>query len=259
METQTDGWVLASWNVNGIRAAEKKGFIDWVVASGYDVVCLQETKADPDQLSKELLEIPGYDAYWSSAKRRGYSGVVTYTKHKPISVSLLDIPRFDDEGRGQLLEFTDFVLLNAYFPNSQDAGARLDYKLDFCESVQKLCNSLVADGRNTVICGDYNVAHKEIDLENPKSNEKNPGFLPEERAWMDRFTGGGFVDTFRIFDQSPKNYTWWSYMFRAREKNVGWRIDYHCVNEEFRTRVAGSEILSSVYGSDHCPVLLRLT
>jgi exodeoxyribonuclease-3 len=158
----------------------------------------------------------------------------------------------------QILEYPRFTLVNAYFPNSQEGGARVGYKVSFCEALLACCSELRKAGRNLLICGDFNIAHKPIDLKNPKANENNAGYLPQERAWMDTFIGAGYVDTFRMFNQEPGHYTWWTYRFKAREKNVGWRIDYHCVNEEFRSAVEESLILSDVMGSDHCPVLIRL-
>ncbi len=249
---------IISWNVNGIRAAQRKGFMQWLANTQPDFLCVQETKAWPEQLDDELLAPPGYQAHWATAERKGYSGLVTYAKAEPLDVDALGVPEFDAEGRVQVLEFPQFTLINAYFPNSQEAGARLDYKVAFCDALLERCNQLRAEGRNLVICGDYNIAHKPIDLKNPKLNEANPGYLPEERAWMDKFIAAGYVDTFRMFCQEPGHYTWWTYRFNARKRDVGWRIDYHCVNEQFRSRVAGAEIHKNTMGSDHCPILVRL-
>ena len=249
---------IISWNVNGIRAVEKKSFIPWLLDTNADVVCIQETKANPSQLSEELLSPAGYKAYFSSAKKAGYSGTAIYSKKEPDSVMTLGIPEFDDEGRTTVAFFGDLVVISAYFPNSQDAGARLSYKLAFCDAILEFCNKLVSEGKNIVLCGDYNIAHKPIDLANPKNNEKNPGYLPEEREWMTKFTSSGYVDTFRHFCPEPNQYTWWSYRFKAREKNIGWRIDYTCVNEGFLPKVLSSTILADVLGSDHCPVKIQL-
>jgi exodeoxyribonuclease-3 len=255
---------IISWNVNGIRAVEKKGFIEWMSGESADVVCLQETKAKPEQLSADLLHIKDkdgrpYHAFWASAKKPGYSGVALYSKEEPVRVKLLGREEFDDEGRILEAEFKDFSVISAYFPNSQDAGKRLDYKLAFCEAVMKLCKKFVKDGRHFVLCGDYNIAHTAIDLAHPKENEGNAGYLPEERAWMDAYTGAGFVDTFRSLHPDEKGaYTWWSYRMRAREKNVGWRIDYHCVDPAFFPSVKASVIRPLVLGSDHCPIELFL-
>ena len=255
---------IISWNVNGIRAVEKKGFIEWLLNCGADVVCIQETKANPSQLSEELLAPKSadgsvsYESYFSSAKKAGYSGTAIYTRTKPDAVEILGDERFDDEGRVIIAKYGKLAVISAYFPNSQDAGARLDYKLAFCEAILKKCDSLKTEGFNIVLCGDYNIAHKPIDLANPKSNEKNPGYLPEERAWMDVFTASGYTDTFRHFCKEPAQYTWWSYRFHAREKNIGWRIDYQCVNDDFIGNVCSSKILSNIEGSDHCPVEISL-
>lgn len=249
---------IISWNVNGIRAVEKKSFIPWLLDTNADVVCIQETKANPSQLSEELLSPAGYKAYFSSAKKAGYSGTAIYSKKEPDSIITLGIPEFDDEGRTTVAIFGDLVVISAYFPNSQDAGARLPYKLAFCDAILEFCNKLVSEGKNIVLCGDYNIAHKPIDLANPKNNEKNPGYLPEEREWMTKFTSSGYVDTFRHFCPEPNQYTWWSYRFKAREKNIGWRIDYTCVNEGFLPKVLSSTILNDVLGSDHCPVKIQL-
>ncbi|MBO4729300.1 MAG: exodeoxyribonuclease III [Spirochaetaceae bacterium] len=250
---------IISWNVNGIRAVEKKGFIEWLLDSGADVVCVQETKANPRQLSPELLAPGGvYKSYFSSAKKAGYSGTAIFSKTEPDSVELMGDERFDDEGRVTIAKFGKLAVISAYFPNSQDAGARLDYKLAFCDAMLKKCDELVAQGFNIVLCGDYNIAHKPIDLANPKANEGNAGYLPEERAWMDKFTAAGYVDTFRHFCAEPKQYTWWSYRFHAREKNIGWRIDYQCVNPSFIDSVKSSVILCDVLGSDHCPIAVEV-
>ncbi len=255
---------ILSWNVNGIRAASQKGLFEWMSASGADAICLQETKADPSQLTKDFFEIaaPGggvYRPYWSSAKRRGYSGVVVYAKQEPRSLSLLGVAEFDDEGRYLEADMGDYVLISAYFPNSQDAGARIDYKIRYCDAVLDRMDKLVAAKRSIVLCGDYNIAHEPIDLAHPKANEGNPGYLPEERAWMGKFLGAGYADSFRRFHPGETGqYSWWSYRMRAREKNVGWRIDYCCVNEAFWPAVRAASIQNAVLGSDHCPVAIEL-
>ena len=249
---------IISWNVNGVRAAVKKGMLQWLEKNQPDILCIQETKAQVDQLDPELINPAGYKSYWQSAERKGYSGVATFVKKKPLSISILGKKEFDSEGRVQILTYEKLTIINAYFPNSQEAGQRLDYKLGFCKSLLAYCNKLKKSGKNVLICGDFNIAHKEIDLKNPKTNMDNPGFLPEERAWMDKFIKKGYVDTFRIFNQGPGHYTWWSYRFQARKRNIGWRIDYNCVNEEFKPQVKESIILKDVLGSDHCPVMLRL-
>jgi len=249
---------VISWNVNGIRAAQRHGFLDWLALVQPDICCVQETKANPDQLDDALLNPPGYTAAWCSAERKGYSGVAIFSKFEPVSVSRLGVPEFDCEGRVQITEFPAVTIVNAYFPNSQEKGARIDYKVAFCNALLDRCNALRSEGRNLLVCGDFNIAHKPIDLKNPKQNEQNPGYLPEERAWMDTFIDAGYVDTFRMFNQEPGHYTWWTYRFNARAKDVGWRIDYHCVNAEFRKCVSRAEILKDIMGSDHCPVLVEL-
>ena len=248
---------------------EKKGFVSWMETESADVVCLQETKARPEQLSPELREIAAnitggrkgepYHAYWASAKKPGYSGVAIYTKQKPLDIKPLGLSEFDDEGRVLQVEFKGFTIINTYFPNSQDGGKRLDYKLRFCDAIMNLCKSYQKQKRHFILCGDYNIAHTPIDLARPKENENNAGYLPEERAWMDSFTTAGFVDTFRHYHPGQTgHYSWWSYRMGARERNVGWRIDYHCVDPEFLPRVKSSIIRPEVHGSDHCPVEITL-
>jgi exodeoxyribonuclease-3 len=255
---------IASWNVNGIRSVEKKGFLEWLSGSGAEVVCLQETKARPEQLSKSLVEPTDeagnqtFRTYWASAKKAGYSGVAVLCRQEPEEVCTLGVEEFDNEGRVLAVRFGDLVVISAYFPNSQEGGARLAYKLGFCQAMLEFCQGLVAAGKHIVLCGDYNIAHKPIDLAHPKANEGNPGYLPEERAWMDTWTNAGFVDTFRHFCQEPHHYSWWSYRSGAREHNVGWRIDYHCVDAGLLPRVTASSICPEVLGSDHCPVVLTL-
>jgi exodeoxyribonuclease-3 len=254
---------VVSWNVNGIRAVEKRGFTAWLAQESPDILCLNETKAEPGQLSEELINPPvqgaPYTSFWASAKKKGYSGVAIYTKEQPLDVHFLGKQEFDDEGRALRAEFKDFTLIAAYFPNSQDGGARLDYKLAFCGAILQLCNSLAAEGRHFLLCGDYNIAHTPIDLARPKENEGSAGYLPEERAWMDEFTQAGHVDTFRYFHPGEGgHYSWWSYRAGARARNVGWRIDYHCVDRAFLPAVKSSVIRPEVTGSDHCPVELEL-
>ncbi|AFG37878.1 exodeoxyribonuclease III [Spirochaeta africana] len=255
---------IVSWNVNGIRAAHKKGLLDFVRQESPDILCLQETKAHPDQLPGELKQALGYHTSYSSAVRRGYSGVAVWSRHQPTDVRTMGLPEFDDEGRVLIIDYPavngsqELTVINAYFPNSQEAGKRLDYKLAFCAAMLDICNEITASGRNLVLCGDYNIAHTPIDLANPERNTENPGYLPEERAWMDSFLAAGYIDTFRLFTPDGGHYTWWSYRFGARERNIGWRIDYHCVNPSLRDRVHSSVILPEIMGSDHCPIRLEL-
>lgn len=250
---------IASWNVNGIRAAEKKGFGNWIKNSGNDIVCLQETKARPDQLDLFLREQEGYRSFWSSAEKAGYSGTAIYTRKDPLNViEGIGLPESDSEGRVVGLEFKEFVVLSAYFPNSQREHERLPVKLKFCDAIHQYCDGWVKKGKAVVLAGDYNIAHHPIDLRNPKTNENNAGFLPQERAWMEHFTKQGYVDTFREFEKGPGHYSWWSYRPGVREKNIGWRIDYVCVNEGIRDRLKSAWISPDVLGSDHCPVGVEL-
>ena len=254
---------LISWNVNGIRAVEKWGFVDWLAQETPDILCLNETKAEPGQLSPQLIEPPvngkPYASFWASAAKKGYSGVAIYTRIPPLDVHPFGIAKFDAEGRTLIAEYENFSLIAAYFPNSQDTGARLDYKLEFCDAMLKYCNGLVKSGRHFILCGDYNIAHTPIDLARPKENEKSAGFLPEERSWMDKWIAAGHVDTFRHFHPGEGgHYTWWSYRAGARQRNVGWRIDYFSVDAAFLPMVKKSLIRPEVAGSDHCPVELEL-
>lgn len=246
---------ILSWNVNGIRALYKKGFIDWLTDASPDILCLQETKSAEDQLPFDLKMIDGYHAFLSSAEKKGYSGVALYTKTKPASIATgFGIPRFDSEGRVLIADYDSFLLFNIYFPNGKMSPERLQYKLDFYDAFLDYVNDVVNRGRNVIICGDVNTAHKDIDLARPRENEKVSGFLPVERAWVDKFIENGYVDTFRQFDGSPGRYTWWDLKSGARERNVGWRIDYFFVNSDFIGKVKRAYILPDVTGSDHCPI-----
>ncbi|MBF0275490.1 MAG: exodeoxyribonuclease III [Nitrospinae bacterium] len=249
---------LITWNVNGIRAVIKKDFLSWLDEEQPDILAIQETKAHPEQLTDEILKPKGYKTFWMSAEKKGYSGVALLTKKEPLSVQPLGVDEFDSEGRVLIAEYENFFLINGYFPNSQEAGKRLDYKLRYCNEILRKSNEYKRDGKCVIICGDLNIAHKPIDLANPKRNEGNPGYLPEERAWMDSFVSEGYVDAFRMFNQEPEQYTWWSYRFQARANNIGWRIDYFCINEEFSHYIQDATILNSVMGSDHCPVRITI-
>lgn len=243
-----------SWNVNGIRAIEKKGFLDWFLKESPDILALQETKASPDQVPANLRETPGYHSYFSEPQRKGYSGVGVYTKEKPLEVSYtLGIEEFDVEGRFIMLTYPDFYFINIYFPNGGMGEHRIDFKLRYYEAFFKLCKKLMKQ-KYVISCGDVNTAHKEIDLEHPKQNQNTTGFLPRERAWLDKFFSGGLVDTFRMFNKEPKQYTWWDYKTAARSRNVGWRLDYFMVDEACAKKVKDAYILSNVTGSDHAPV-----
>lgn len=250
---------ICSWNVNGIRAAASKGLVEWIKFVDADIVCIQETKADESQLDDNIRNIANYKSYWNSGEKKGYSGVAIYTKKEPISVKYgFGIERFDCEGRILEAEYTDFTLFNIYFPNGQMSEERLKYKLDFYDAALDYFDRLKNDGRNLIICGDYNTAHTEMDIKNAKANEKYSGFLPIERQWLDKFISHGYADTFRRLHPNEIKYSWWSYRFNARAKNVGWRIDYFFVNESFMDRVKESEILNDVQGSDHCPIMLYI-
>jgi len=249
---------LISWNVNGINAllakSEAKQFLHDCSA---DVICLQEMKATREKMPL-LLESEGYLQYNSIAEKKGYSGVTTLTKKKPLSIiEGIGIREFDSEGRILTLEFMDFYLVNCYFPNAQPELARIDFKVRFDKALESFVTGLNKK-KKVVITGDFNVAHQEIDLKNPKANEKNAGFSLRERAWIDALLKKGWVDTFRMFNSKPDQYTWWSYRFSAREKNIGWRIDYFVVSPDMKRDVKNAEILSSVRGSDHCPITLEL-
>ncbi len=246
---------ILSWNVNGIRAAYRKGFLDWFVKEKPDVLCLQEVKATTEQLPPELREVAGYQRFSSSAERKGYSGVLLYTREKPKSVKAgLGIERFDSEGRILIAEYPAFLVFNIYFPNGKASKERLRFKMDFYDAFLDYADALKKKGKKLVICGDVNTAHQEMDLSRPKENAKVSGFLPEERAWIDKFIAHGYVDTFRMFNRQPGQYTWWDLKTKARERNVGWRIDYFFVSDNLKKNVKSSFILSDVMGSDHCPI-----
>jgi exodeoxyribonuclease-3 len=251
---------LLSWNVNGIRAVYKKGFIDWFTKENPDILCLQETKAHPEQLADDLLNINGYKSFFSSSiVKKGYSGVAIYTKQEPAKVEHgFGIPKFDDEGRIIIADYKSFVLINIYYPNGKAREERLKYKMEFYDAFLEYADDLVKKGKKLVICGDVNTAHKEIDLARPKENSKISGFLPIEREWMDKFFSRGYVDTFRMFNDQPEQYTWWDQQSRARERNVGWRIDYFFVSDNFKKNVKNAFIMPYVMGSDHCPVGIEL-
>jgi len=250
---------LYSWNVNGIRAIEKKGFLDWMHTEKPDVLCLQETKAEPAQLSEQLLHPEGYESYWNSAIRKGYSGTVSYTKVSPVlGITTFGDSFLDGEGRIVLLEFESFFLFNVYFPNGGSGPERLKFKMTFYDRFLELVESF-RKKKPIVICGDVNTAHREIDLAHPKENQKSSGFLPMERAWLDKLFEHGYVDTFRfLHPEEAERYSWWDMKTHARSRNIGWRIDYFIVSNELKESVLRAEILPDVMGSDHCPVKLVL-
>lgn len=250
---------ILSWNVNGIRAVHRKGNFADVFQKQPDILCLQETKAHPDQLSDEIRNIDGYYSFFEAGERKGYSGVAIYTTAQPKAMKTgFGIEKFDNEGRIQIADFEDIVLCNIYFPNGKGSIERLQYKIDFYDAFLKEVNQLKNEGRKIVVTGDVNTAHKEIDLARPKENEKMSGFLPEERSWIDKFLSHGYWDTFRMFNQQPDNYTWWDMKSRARERNIGWRIDYFFVSENLKDSVKAVYILTDIMGSDHCPIGIDL-
>ena len=245
---------FVSWNVNGLRAVHKKGFLDVLREFDADIFALQEIKIQPDQLPDEFKALPGYQIFWNPATKKGYAGTAVFSKQTPLQVTYgLGDQEFDSEGRVITLEFADFFFVNSYFPNAQPELKRIAFKERFNGLLLKYMEQLKGE-KSVVLCGDLNAAHKEIDLANPKANTKNPGFSEQERAWMDEMTGKGYIDTFRAFNQAPHEYTWWSYRFNAREKNIGWRIDYFIVDARSRERVLNASIHQEIMGSDHCPV-----
>jgi exodeoxyribonuclease-3 len=250
---------LISFNVNGIRAIEKKGFFEWMHQESPDVLCIQETKAHPDQLEEKILKREGYYAYWSAAEKKGYSGVAIFSKTPPKSVvDGLGIKEFDCEGRTLIADYDDFVLYNVYFPNGGEGNKRVPFKMRFYDAFLEHTAQMRKAGRQVIVTGDVNTAHEEIDLARPKENVKNTGFLPEERAWVSKFLQSGFVDTFRHFTKEGSHYSYWDYKTGARARNVGWRIDYFFVSEQLLPRLKRAFILKDVLGSDHCPVGIEI-
>lgn len=278
--------LIMSWNVNSIRAAVRHGFEKFLRKQKPDVLCLQEIKLDDDARSKAEFDFKGYTEYWYPAKKKGYAGTAllikqaekifsfsccggSYSKRprfknedcfsatQPVVTAGIGIKKFDDEGRVQTAEFKNFYLINAYFPHSRHDLSRLDFKLEFDAAILKYIKKLKKN-KPVIITGDFNVAHTEIDLKNPKSNQENPGFLPQEREWMTKLLKAGFIDTYRLMNGNKIQYTWWSYMFNARAKNIGWRIDYFIVSEKLKNKIKDGKILDQVTGSDHCPVSLKL-
>lgn len=252
---------LISWNVNGLRALYNQDYWDFFVKEKPDIFCLQETKAQPDQLPEEVRNPKGYFSYFaSSQKKKGYSGVALYSKIEPEKVEYgMGIKKFDDEGRMIVAHYKDFVLLNVYFPNAGRGHDRLEYKMEFYDAFLEYIENLRKKGKSVIFCGDVNTAHEEIDLARPQANEERTGFLPEERAWIDEVVTAGYIDTFRHFYPNKKDaYTYWDLITRARDRNVGWRIDYFFVSHDLANQLKGAAILSDVYGSDHCPTELQL-
>jgi len=250
---------VLSWNVNGLRAVHRKGFLDWFAQASPDILCLQETKLDQVQVPTDLSHLEGYHSHFASGDRKGYSGVALYTRIKPRQVTTgFGVDTFDKEGRVLIADYGQFVLFNIYFPNGRSSEERLAYKMKFYDAFLEFVDKVRDAGRAVVVCGDVNTAHQEIDLARPKANEGTSGFLPEERAWVDKFLSHGYIDTFRMFNNQPGQYTYWDQMSRARERNVGWRIDYFFVNQGFAGQVKAAYILPDVMGSDHCPIGIDL-
>lgn len=247
---------LISWNVNGIRAAMQKGFLDYFKETDADIFCIQETKLQAEQIN---LELEGYHQYWNYAEKKGYSGTAIFTKLEPLNVSYgLNLEEHDKEGRVITLEFQDFYMITVYTPNSKEKLARLEYRMTWEDAFRNYVLELDKI-KPVIICGDLNVAHNEIDLKNPKTNRLNAGFSDEERSKFTELLGAGFIDTYRYFYPDKEGvYSWWSYRFSAREKNAGWRIDYFCVSERLKDKLISADIKCSILGSDHCPVELSI-
>ena len=251
---------IITYNLNGIRAAMSKGLIDWISQVSPDVLCVQEIKANPDQVGVFEFEELGYHHYWYPAQKKGYSGVAIFTKQKPKHIEYgCGIKEYDDEGRILRSDFEEFSVMSVYHPSGSSGDLRQAFKMEWLEAFLNYINQLKATYPNLVICGDFNICHKAIDIHNPKSNANTSGFLPEEREWMEQFINSGFVDSFRYFNQEPHQYSWWSYRAGSRAKNLGWRIDYNFVTDNLKNRISRSVILPSAIHSDHCPVLLEMS
>src|SRR5262245_21346072 len=249
---------LFSWNVNGIRALENKGFSSWLQSSGADIVMLQETKCSPEQLPVALCRPDGYHAEWCAAEKRGYSGVATFSREPATAVRGLGNPRFDTEGRVLISSFPSFTLMNTYFPSGSSGMERVSFKLEFYKQFLEIVRAYLARGDRLIVAGDVNTAYAEIDLARPRENRKTSGFLPEEREALGEFFAAGLVDTFRYVRPTEAKYSWWSQVTFARERNIGWRLDYIFVSANLRDRIVDADIHPDVFGSDHCPVSLTL-
>ncbi len=251
---------IISYNVNGIRAALKKGLVDWLKTNPADIICLQETKATKDDVDVKLLEDLGFDHHWFSAQKKGYSGVAVFTKIKPANVCIgCGLESSDNEGRVIQLDFGDIRLINAYFPSGTSGDERQSFKYVWLDEFYEYLDKLRKQYPKIILCGDYNIAHKEIDIHDPKGNKNSSGFLPQERAWMDKFLGSGWIDTFREFHTEPHRYSWWSQRFpTVRLNNKGWRIDYITVTEPLKKQLVSADIYPDVKQSDHCPIYVEL-
>lgn len=250
---------IISYNVNGIRAAIRKGLLDWLTAVDADIVCLQETKAQPDQIPLFDIEALGYRSYWFSAQKKGYSGVAILSKTEPDHVSYgMGIQKYDDEGRFIRADYGDISVVSAYHPSGSSGEERQAFKMMWLEDYQRHIDTLKKERPKLILSGDYNICHKPIDIHDPIRNAKSSGFLPEEREWMSGFIDSGFIDTFRLFNDQPHNYSWWSYRANARAKNLGWRIDYHMASLSLESQLRRALILPDAHHSDHCPITLEI-
>jgi len=250
---------LISWNINGLRAILKKNFFEYLEKENPDIIGIQEIKLQEVQIPELLEDISSYHVYWNFAKKKGYSGVALLTKIKPNSITYsIGEDRFDNEGRVIIADYDEFTLINCYFPNGEMSNERLQYKLDFNDKIFEIISNIRNTGKNIIICGDFNTAHKPIDLKNPKENKNNSGFLPIERLWLDKLVANNYIDTFRYFDKRDNQYSWWSYRFGARPRNIGWRIDYFFVNKSFIVNVKKAFIQQEIMGSDHCPLGIEI-
>ena len=252
--------VILTYNVNGIRAALRKDFLSWIRYVDADIICLQEIKANPDQFDESVFINMGYECFWHSAKKKGYSGVGILSRNNPLHVEYgCGIQNIDDEGRVIRLDFENYSIMSLYFPSGSSGDHRQKFKMYFLSEFQDYITRIREQKPNLILSGDYNICHKEIDIHNPIRNKNSSGFLPEEREWVTDFLANGFIDAFRYINESPDHYTWWSYRANARAKNLGWRIDYHMISEELVPRLRSCRILSEAQHSDHCPVLLDIS
>jgi len=250
---------IITFNVNGIRAALSKGLLEWLKATDADIICIQETKAQTEQIPLIEFQSIGYQTYHHEAKKKGYSGVLILSKEEPLQVTYgINLPKFDDEGRLIMLSFGEFSILNTYIPSGTTGDERQQFKMEYLDCFYNYISNLLKTYPNLIICGDFNICHEAIDIHDPKGNAKNSGFLPEEREWITKFLNIGFVDSFRFIKPDSKEYTWWTYRFNARANNKGWRIDYEMVSKQISNKIKDVAILSEVLFSDHCPMLLEV-
>ena len=250
---------IISYNVNGIRAAVSKGLYDWLEVESPDILCLQETKAQEEQIDLITMQSMGYQSYIHSAEKKGYSGVALFSKQPADNIEIgMGVPLYDQEGRVLRADFGDLTVVSVYIPSGTTGDIRQDFKMDFLVHFEAYVRRLREERKNVVISGDYNICHKPIDINNPQKHTKSSGFLPDERAWFDDFVASGMIDSFRVFDQRPDQYSWWSYRAGAKPKNLGWRIDYHMVSAPLKNKLLGASILPELNLSDHCPIIVEL-